>query len=568
MKAYKWIHYAAVVLLGTGLGMTSCADSLDLSPIDYYGAGNFWQTEEQTVGNITAQMSQFRSKVFQSVILYGEIRGGAYTRSSTGSDGSSLNYQYLRDQNLSQTNYGISNFGSYWGNIAAANLFIYNVEGATYFSDEDTKNYCLGIVYGLRAYYYFMMYRAYGGVPLRLTPDVENGNYDSSSLYMARATASETMAQIKSDINKSLEYFGEQTSFNFDGSSGNAKYYWSKAATEMLAGEVYLWNAKVSVGDQEATSEDLATAKEHFQNVVNNYGLSLQDDFADVFDVDNEQNSEIILAVMYDENESTNSIPVNYLYGITTGYTKGSAYDSEGNLWDNPLDIDGTQHRYQFTNALWYQYDAEDTRRDVTFIASWHDKAATQLRGTFVCKNLGGTLSSTGYKAYDGDQPIYRLAEAYLALAEIANMEGDNATVEHYINLIRERAYGDNWNEATFGYSAGSFLENEVAILHEKDKEFVQEGQRWYDVCRMSVSADCGELDHLVFHDEGHIAYGLTITENMKELSSNPWDEVEPDEIVVEPILSDDLSYRVLWPLSTEDLNDDPELEQTPGYEE
>ena len=28
-------------------------------------------------------------------------------------------------------------------------------------------------------------------------------------------------------------------------------------------------------------------------------------------------------------------------------------------------------------------------------------------------------------------------------------------------------------------------MENEVAILREKDKEFVQEGQRWYDVRRM-----------------------------------------------------------------------------------
>ena len=117
-------------------------------------------------------------------------------------------------------------------------------------------------------------------------------------------------------------------------------------------------------------------------------------------------------------------------------------------------------------------------------------------------------------------------------------------------------------------YTAGSFVENEVAILHEKDKEFVQEGQRWYDICRMSVSANCGALDHLVFHNEGHIAYGLTITDNMKEVSNIPWDQQTPPEIVVEPILSTDLAYRVLWPLSTSDLNNDKQLEQTPGYED
>ena len=101
-EAYKLFTLASsAVLLGASLGLaTSCADSLDLSPIDYYGAGSFWQNEEQAIGNLTAQMSQFRGQVFNWVILYGEIRGGAYTRASSGSDGSSLYYQYLRDQNF------------------------------------------------------------------------------------------------------------------------------------------------------------------------------------------------------------------------------------------------------------------------------------------------------------------------------------------------------------------------------------------------------------------------------------------------------------------------------------
>lgn len=568
MRKNKLFNLASAALLSASIGMTSCSDWLDLSPIDYKGAGDFWQTEAQAIGNLSAQMSAFRGYCFQSVIVYGELRGGAYTRSTNGSDGSSLDYQYLRDQNLSQTNYGIGNFGGYWGLVSSVNLFIANVENANYFSSEETKNYCLGMAYGMRAYYYFLMYRAYGGVPLRLTPEVENGNYDPTTLYMPRATASQTMTQIKDDITKSLEYFGDQSSFDFNGNSGNAKYYWSKAATEMLAGEVYLWNAKVTTGDQPATRADLATAKQYFENVTKNYNLSMQNDFTDVFSTDNKQNSEIIFAFKFDENEATNSIPVNNLYGTITGNTIGKAYDSNGNLWNNPLQIPGTQQRYQYSNALWYQFDAEDTRRDATLLPSWHDAAATQLRGTFTCKNLGSVLESTGFKCYNGDQPIYRLPLAYLSLAEIANMEGDNPNVEHYINMVRERAYGNNWDPSRHGYTAGSFVENEVAILHEKDKEFVQEGQRWYDIRRMSISADCGELDHLVFHNEGHIAYGLTITDNMKDVSNTPWEEQTPPDIVVEPILTEDLAFRVLWPLSTSDLNNDDQLKQTPGYEE
>ena len=523
------------------------------------------------MGNLTAIMNAFRSSSFQTLILYGEMRGGAYTTLDGGSDGSSLYQGTLRTQNLSETNYGIGNFGGYWQQIGALNLFIANVENANYFSDEDTKNYCLGMAFGMRAYYYFVMYRAYGGVPLRLTPEVENGNYDQSALYLARATASETMTQIKSDVNRSLEYFGNQTSFNFNGSSSNAKYYWSKAASEMLAGEIYLWNAKVATGDQPATPADLTTAKEHFTNVLQDYNLELQDNFADVFSPANKQNSEIIFAMPYDENEATNGNLQYYMYSTNSGSTIGAGYDSDGNLWGNPIMVAQTQHRYQYANALWYQFDAEDTRRDTTFVTSWHDQAATQLRGTFVTKNLGSVLSTTGFHCYNGDQPVYRLPLAYLSLAEIANMEGDNASVEYYVNLVRERAYGDNWDRAVYGYTAGTFVQNEVAILHEKDKEFVQEGQRWYDVRRMTVDPACGETDHLLFHEEGHIAYGLTITENMKELSDAPWGTGEgqkiPPEIVVEPILSPTLAYRALWPLSSSDLSNDPELTQTPGYE-
>lgn len=261
MKRNKIYALLSAVIITTGMGMTSCSDWLDLNPIDYYGAGNFWKTESQAIGNLSAQMSQLRGRSFQINITYGELRGGAYTRETGGSDGSSLSDQILRDQNLSQTNYAVSNFGGYWGLISNVNLFIKNVESANYFSSEEKRKYCLGMAYGMRAYYYFLMYRAYGGVPLRLTPDVAEGNYNAAQLYMARAKASETMKQIKEDIRVSLENFGNQDSFNFNDDHKNAKYYWSKAATEMLAGEVYLWNAKVATGDQPIVKEDLAIAK-------------------------------------------------------------------------------------------------------------------------------------------------------------------------------------------------------------------------------------------------------------------------------------------------------------------
>ena len=57
----------------------------------------------------------------------------------------------------------------------------------------------------------------------------------------------------------------------------------------------------------------------------------------------------------------------------------------------------------------------------------------------------------------------------------------------------------------------------------------------------------------------------MTITENMKELSASSW--ADAPALAVKPILEVSNAYKVLWPLATSDLSNDPELVQNPGYE-
>lgn len=116
-----------------------------------------------------------------------------------------------------------------------------------------------------------------------MTAEVVEGIIDPNVLYMARATPKEVMDQIKKDLNESMKYFGDNNSFDPYG-RGNLKGYWSKAATECLMGEVYLWISKVTTDDDIANETNLTIAKTHLQNVINNYGLKLMDDFSSVFD--------------------------------------------------------------------------------------------------------------------------------------------------------------------------------------------------------------------------------------------------------------------------------------------
>lgn len=120
---------------------------------------------------------------------------------------------------------------------------------------EEKKGFYLGQAYGLRALYYFDLYRTYGGVPLQLQPKVTDGIIEPEQLYTERSAPSVVMKQIKSDLDESLKYFGNTNSFD-PYNRGFKKSYWTKAATECLMGEVYLWTAKVTTGDDAANENN------------------------------------------------------------------------------------------------------------------------------------------------------------------------------------------------------------------------------------------------------------------------------------------------------------------------
>lgn len=538
MKRVKSIILYSLLTASSGTLYTSCSDSLDLSPIDYYGSGSYWQTEAHVVGYMDGIHKHLRDASFQHTFLWGEVRGGALISSGTSADGMGMLYGDLKLQNFDEDHTGgIKNFGDIFGRLTNINLFIARVTEATYM-DEAKKGYYLGQAYGLRAFYFFDLYRTYGGVPLRLTAEVVEGIIDPNVLYMARATPKEVMDQIKKDLNESMKYFGDNNSFDPYG-RGNLKGYWSKAATECLMGEVYLWISKVTTDDDIANETNLTIAKTHLQNVINNYGLKLMDDFSSVFDAKNGKgNEEIIFAVRYAESEAENNNKL-FTYAMATGSTKDN-YLSNGDKFLDALNIGNTgSQQLEYKHEIYNSFDETDTRREATFIASYSKNTETNeltLRGTHVRKNIG-YVNAQGNRIYCGDYIFYRLPLVYLMHAEIENMQGGD--VAQYINIIRKRAYNTNWDETTYGYKNSDFTTNELAILHEKDKEFIQEGQRWWDIRRMTLTKG-GK--HLVFCKEGNIDTNTPILDETTE------------------------AHKVLWPVDKSLLGNDPLIYQTPGY--
>ncbi len=523
MKILKYIYKVASVLLVVTTLMA--CNALDLSPIDYYGSGNFWTTSTQVSGFMDGLHSQLRGSYSMFYVL-GEARGGTL-RSGTSSLNTSIDMSDpIKNNQFTKDKTGISNWNGIYNRVLQLNHFIDQVSNACPFLNENDRAYYLGQAHGLRAFYYSYLYRTFGGVPLITKVKVLDGKIMAEDLYTTRAKPSEVLSFIKEEIKKSEEYFGN------DETGSNIK--WNKHTTLMLKAEMYLWSAKVSTGDVRAAGkEDLLVAKNALTELEGKYVLL--EDYSKIFT--DKGNKEIIFSLRFKDNEATN-------WGANFVYSKdvfvGQRFTKEGEELGDVLDLKGNGLlRHEYKSSLWDTYDDKDKRRDKTFFAHYDKNGENQ--GLVLLKCLG-IINSNGNRVYESDIIIYRYSDVLLMLAEVENALGNDGS--KYINDVRKRAYGEDYSDE-FAYKNASFEENELAILHERDKEFVWEGKRWFDVVRMQDE----NKESLVFSAKANY--------------------LNPDETTLYPILDKKLeAHKLLWPIDVNTLTNDPSLAQTPGYEE
>ncbi len=129
----------------------------------------------------------------------------------------------------------------------------------------------------------------------------------------------------------------------------------------------------------------------------------------------------------------------------------------------------------------------------------------------------------------DTDFPLFRLADAYLMYAEavLRGGGGDISQAVHYINALRERAYGDNSADITEGDLTLDF------ILDERARELYWEGYRRTDLVRFGKFSN---TDY-VWAWKGGVKEGIAT----------------------------DSKYDI-YPIPASDIAANPKLKQNPGY--
>lgn len=307
--------------------------------------------------------------------------------------------------------------------ILSANSVIENSEDATQ----------VGEAKFLRALSYFKLVRAFGAVPVNLAA-VPSAT-DTSILI--RQPASDVYSSvIIPDLEDAIAAL--DTEIN----NGRA----SKYAAQGMLGKVY-----VQMGD-------FSNAESHLAAVVNGAaaaGIMLQDDFADIFGVDNDLNSEIIFATQV-------SSSIVDEYGFSEFWSWYGGLDTKSL---EPLDQD-------LIDA--FDVNPGDLRRAVTIDDT--------------------LLASPKYPQEGGEDHDWielRLADVMLLYAETLNENGTAAeTALDVLDPIRTRA-----GLAPLDHTV---LDNQdlvrKAIQDERRLELAFEGQRWFDLVRTgTVDAEMGQ---------------------------------------------------------------------------
>ena len=470
------------ILMITLITTFNACKKLDLAPEDYFASGNFWKNTSQVDGAMTGLHSQLRGYQFTFYTL-GEMRGGTLKEGTGATGTSSLNSASVIRQDLRESSPGISSWAGLYGPIFQVNNFIYQVKKAEFLAPAD-KAYYLGQAYGLRAYYYFHLFRTYGRIPIANEPStLTQTPTNSSQAYLPRTkTEKESLDFIKHDIDSSANSFaGNYT-------SKGSKSLWSLGATNMLKAEVYLWSAKVKIDGAAptTTTADLTTARVALEELIPKY--TLQATFPSVFASNSKGNSEIIFTLRYAVGEASNNFsqfvyatsdPMASFVNAGGGSLVPNRYQSDPTKSGDPLNLLGAGIiRYEYKYSLFESYDtANDTRARSTFFDFYKNPIASN-KFAILSKFLG--VIDNGARVFSDDVPVYRLSEAYLLLAEVKNKQGESPAAQ--IDIVRKRAFGIN---PFTPYVSGTFEQNELVIFAERGREFVAEGKRWYDLRRM-----------------------------------------------------------------------------------
>lgn len=416
--------------------MTSCGDSFfDLEPASSVTIDKVYKT----ASDYNVAVIGCYAKLQSQVNFYTECCEYRSDNLSLGAPTAGTQDRYDIDHFTEKPSNGI--LSSYWANfnnnVYRCNLLLDQIDGANF--AENLKKQYKGEAMFIRALNYFNMYRIWGGVPA--TKHVVSA---TEALKVARYSDEQMFDLIAGDLKEIVDnnYLPETYS---SADMGRA----TSGAAKALLGKVYL------------TFHKWTEAKDILSQLIGKY--QLVSPIAQVFNVDNKNNNEIIFAVHF--NKEIEGEGHSYWYNLTNA-------------------SDDTNQ----TSSLLNTFPTGDARKDlITYV---------QVEKNVRLMNKFYDTKSPTFKTIGNDQILLRYADVLLMYAEALNEiqydASEGSLALKYLNAVRQRAGISNLTAKQLP-TQEKFRKG---ILVERQREFPYEGQRWFDLVRMgfakSVMAENG----------------------------------------------------------------------------
>jgi len=499
---------AAVVLLA------SCGDKMDYKEYSVYDEDFVKTTFGRSAGLVT---SVYNDLDYDFGNYSGAMLSSATDESVYSHSGNAIEKFY--DGGWSATNNNdASLWTKCWRGISYANLFLDK------FKDETFNEYLTDLDYKaeihqyqnlqfearfLRAYYYFLLVRSFGGVPMITTVmDANEANTQPrvSSDDIFKYIMDECVA-IQDTIVKDYSNLGnlQLQSKNETGRANNLAVLALKARAAL-----YYASPLFNPSNDKERWHQAAIANKELIDECKSRGMKLTSDYSSLFQKDNWQNSEECIFVRRIVSSTNTFEKYNFPIGLENAgggncptqnlvdayeMTNGKAIDEAGSGYDPQNPYANRDARLAMTVAV----NGEQWPNDIleTFMGGANGQPLAYATPTgyylkkYVNKSLTiGALNPTTERHH---WVTFRLAEFYLNYAEaMLNYTGSgyetstglNMTAAAAINVVRTRAKQPN---IASGLDAAKFAER---LENERFVELAFEGHRFYDLRRWKKAGE------------------------------------------------------------------------------
>ena len=488
MKIKNILSLAAATIL-----FASCGDKMDYKEYSVYDEDYVKTTFARAAGLVTSVYNDLDSDFgnYSGALLASATDESVYSHS-----GNAIETFYNGGWSATNNN-DASLWTKCWRGISYANLFLDE------FKDETFEEYLMDLDYKqelhqyqnlqfearfLRAYYYFLLVRSFGGVPL-ITANLDANEANTQP----RATSDEIFQFINKEciaiqdtIVKDYSNLGNMQlkSKNETGRANNLAVLALKARAAL-----YYASPLFNPGNDKERWHQAALANKELIDECRNRGMKLTADYGSLFQKDNWQNTEECIFVRRIVSSNNNFEKYNFPIGLENA---GGGNCPTQNLVEA---YESGDIRLTATVAM----NGEQWPNDVleTFVGGANGQPIAYATPTgyylkkYVNKSL--TIGASNPTTERHHWVTFRLGEFYLNYAEaMLNYTGSGYTAESGLNMTAAAAMNVVRTRAKLPSIASDLSPSQFADLLENERfvELAFEGHRFYDLRRWKKAGE------------------------------------------------------------------------------